>query len=154
MSFTGKPINNTQAGSLSVVFKTGSSVTGPFVLVSQSDSATANNWWEFGIDANGKLYVESNVSGTKETVEGSTVLNASTAYNAILTYDGTDYWFQLNGTEENPLVIVNQGAYAWAGVVGGTTIYSRGATVTSGGTFRYFNGSLGAVAWWNYDITQ
>lgn len=154
LSYTGKPISNTQAGSLSVVFKTGSSVTGPFVIVSQSDSAAANDWWEFGIDANGKLYVESDAAGTKHTVEGSTVLATSTAYNAILTYDGTDYYLTLNGTEENPLVIVNVGAFAWAGRVGGTTVFSVGATVTSGGTVRPFNGSLGAVAFWNYDITQ
>lgn len=153
LSYTGKPITATQAGSLSVVFKTGSSVTGPFVFVSQSDSAVANDWWEFGIDANGKLYVESNAAGTKETVEGSTVLATSTAYNAILAYDGTDYWLQLNGVEENPLVVVNQGAYAWTGRVGGTTVYSIGATVTSAGTVRPFNGSLGAIGWWNYDIT-
>lgn len=154
LSTTNKVIYRTLSATLSVVFKTPATVTGPVVLVSQSDSAVANDWWEFGIAADGKLYVESDAAGTKMTVEGSTVLAASTIYNAILTYDGTDYYLLLNGVEENPLVITNAGAFAWAGRVTGTTVFAVGATITSGGAVRFFNGLLGGVYFWNGDITR
>lgn len=151
---SGAVITRTTAATLSVVFKTGSSVAGPFVLVSQSDSATANNYWEFGIGSDGKLYVSSNVNGTTLTIQGSTVLSTATVYNAILCYDGTDFYLQLNGTEENPLVITSTGAFAWLGGVGGATVFNVGATVTSGGTARYFNGVIGGVYFWNQDISS
>lgn len=153
LAYSGAAVTTTGAASLSVVFKTGSSVTGPFVLLSQSDSATTNNYWEFGIGADGKLYVTSNVNGTALTIQGATVLATATVYNAILCYDGTDYYLQLNGTEENPLVVTSVGAYAWLGGVGGTTVFTLGATTTSGGTARYFNGVLGGVYFWNQDLT-
>lgn len=153
LTYTGKAVSRTGAASLSIVFKTPATVTGPVVLASQSDSAVANDWFEVGIASDGKLYVESNVAGTKHTVKGSTVLSASTVYNAILTYDGTDFYLLLNGVEENPLTIENAGAFAWFGRVGGTTVFSVGATVTSAGTVRPFSGVLGGVYFWDRDIT-
>lgn len=147
-------IARTGSGSLSVVFKTAATFTGPIVLASQADSAAADNWWEFGIAASGKLYVESNANGTKHTVEGSTVLDASTVYNAILTYDGTDFYLLLNGIEENPLVITNVGLFSWMGrVSGGTPIFAIGCTVPSGGAARFFKGIIGGVYFWSLDLT-
>lgn len=155
LSYTGQAISRTASASLSVVFKTGASVTGPFVLVSQADSAATNNYWEFGINASGKLYVSSNATGTTLTVEGSTVLATATAYNAILCYDGTDYYLTLNGVEENPLVITSTGAFAWLGrVSAGSPVFSVGATVLSSGATRFFNGVIGGVYFWNKDLTQ
>ena len=155
MSASGVAVPQTAAGSLSVVFKTGASVTGPFVICAQSDSSAINNWWEIGVAADGKIYIESNANGTKQTVEGSTVLSNSTSYNAIVTYDGTDFYVQLNGVEENPLVITNVGAFAWLGrVTAGTPVFTVGATATSGGNARFFNGSVGAIYFWATDITQ
>lgn len=148
-----KVVFRTGAASLSVIFKTASTVTNG-VIVSQSDSSAANDWWEFGIATDGKLYVESNAAGTKHTVKGSTVLNPSTIYNAILTYDGTDFYLILNNVEENPLVIENAGAFAWMGRVNGTPVFAVGATVPSGGAARFFNGVIGAIYFWNFDLTQ
>jgi hypothetical protein len=154
LSYSGQAITRTGAASLSVVFKTGSSVTGPFVLISQADSSVANTWWEFGIAADGKLYIEYNNAGTKQTVEGSTVLSTSTAYNAILTYDGTDFYLLLNNVEENPLVITNTGTFAWLGAVSGTPLFGVGATMPSEGATRFFNGVIGGVYFWNRDLTR
>lgn len=155
MTHTGQAITRTGSASLAVVFKTGASVTGPFVLVAQADSAASNDYWEFGINASGKLYVSSNATGTTLTIEGSTVLSTATAYNAILCYDGTDYYLELDGIEENPLVITSEGAFAWLGrVAAGTPVFSAGAVVLSGGTTRYFNGTLGGIWFWNYDLTR
>jgi hypothetical protein len=143
----------TGAGTISIVFKTGASVAGPMVMVSQSDSAVANNWVEIGINADGKLYIESNASGTKHTVAGSTVLTASTRYDMQLAYDGTDYYMQLNNVEENPLVIENIGVFAWFGRVAGTTTFTVGGTITSGGLQRPFAGAIGAIYLWAVDLT-
>lgn len=153
MSITAKPIAATAAGSLSLVFKTPAAISAKMVLVSQSDAAVANDWFEVGIDSDGKLYVESNNAGTKHTVKGSTVLTVSTIYNAILVYDGTDFYLLLDNVEENPLVIENIGAFAWFGRVGGTTTFTVGATITSGGAARFFSGVIGGIYFFNSDIT-
>lgn len=153
MSVASKIISATTAGSISLVFKTGTSVVGPMVLVSQSNVAVANDWFEVGINADGKFYVESNNAGTKMTVLGSTILLPSTVYNIILCYDGTDFFVLLNNGEENPLEIANIGAFAWFGRIGGTTTFTVGATTTSGGTFRYFLGIIGGIYFWDTDLT-
>lgn len=155
LSYSGQAITRTGAASVSLVFKTPATVSGPVVIVSQSNSAATNDWWEIGIAADTRLYVESNNAGTKHTVKGSTFLAASTTYNAILTYDGTDFYLSLNGTEENPLTIENAGAFAWMGrVSAGTPVFSIGATTLSSGDTRFFNGVIGALYFWNTDITQ
>src|SRR5262245_36042477 len=56
-----KLVTETGAGSLAIVFKTGATVAAG-VLVAQSDTASANNWFEVGIASDGRLYVESNAS--------------------------------------------------------------------------------------------
>jgi len=147
-------ITATAAGTISIVFKTGASVVGPMVMVSQSDSAVANNWVEFGINADGRLYIESNASGTKHTVVGSTVLLPSTRYDMQLAFDGIDYYMQLNNVEENPLEIVNIGVFAWFGRVAGTTAFTVGGTITSGGLQRPFAGAVGAIYLWAVDLTE
>lgn len=154
LSFSGQAIARNGAAALSIVFKTGASIAGPFVLVSQADSAATNNYWELGIGADGKLYVSSNASGTTLTIQGSTVLSPSTVYNAVLCFDGTDFFLVLNGVEENPLVITSVGAFAWLGrVSAGSPVFSIGAVVLSSGTARFFNGVIGGVYFWNRDIT-
>lgn len=148
-----KVVTETGAATLSLVFKTAALVTGPQVIVSQSNSAVANDWFEVGIAADGRVYVESNAAGTKHTVKGSTPLLPSTAYNLILCYDGTDYFVLLQGIEENPLTIDNIGSFAWFGRVGGTTAFTVGATITSGGVQRPFAGVVGAIYLWDEDLT-
>lgn len=153
IGYTGKPITATAAGSLLCVFKTPSAFSSRRVIVSQSDSAVANDWWELGIDASGMVYVESNAAGTVHTVRGITELAESTAYSVILCFDGVDYFMTINGAEENPLTIESVGAFAWAGRVGGTPVFNIGGTVTSGGTQRPFSGIIGEVSFWNQDLT-
>lgn len=154
LSVASQVIAATSEGTISIVFKTGASVAGPMVIVSQSDSAVANNWMELGINTDGKLYIESNASGTKHTVVGSTVLLPSTRYDMQLAYDGTDYYMQLNNVEENPLVIENIGVFAWFGRVAGTTAFTVGGTITSGGLQRPFAGAIGAIYLWAVDLTE
>lgn len=146
-------VSETGEGSLSIVFNTASTVTGPQVLLSQSDSAVTNDWFEVGIASDGKIYIESNDGGTKLTVKGSTVLEPSTVYNVMLFFDGTDYFVLLNGVEENPLTIENIGDFAWLGRVAGTTAFTVGATITSAGTARYFDGVIGGIYFWDEDLT-
>ncbi len=153
LSVAVKVVTETGAATVSIVFKTAAAVTGPQVLLSQSDTAVANDWFEIGIGADGRLYVESNAAGTKHTVQGSTPLLPSTVYNLILCYDGTDYFLLLNGVEENPLTIENIGAFAWFGRVGGTTAFTVGANITSGGVVRPFAGVIGGVYFWDEDLT-
>jgi len=148
-----KVITETGAASISVVFKTAAAVTGPQVLVSQSDVAVSNDWFEVGIAADGRFYIESNAAGTKQTVKAATPLLPATAYNVIVCYDGTDYFVLLQGSEENPLTIENIGAFAWFGRVGGTTAFTVGATLTSGGVQRPFAGVIGGVYRFNSDLT-
>lgn len=148
-----KVVTDTSGSTISVVFKTAAVVSGPQVLVSQSNTAVANDWFEIGISADGKLYVESNAAGTKHTVKGSTALLPSTVYNAMLFYDGTDFFMLLTGVEENPLTIENIGAFAWFGRVGGTIAFTVGATITSGGVQRPFAGAIGAVYLFTEDLT-
>lgn len=149
-----KVVTETGSATVSIVFKTAATVTGPQVLVSQSDTAVANEWFEVGISVDGKLYVESNNAGTKHTVNGSTVLLPSTIYNVILCYDGTDYFMLLNSAEENPLTIESVGAFAWFGQTSSTTpAFTVGATITSGGTSRYFEGVVGGIYFWDEDLT-
>lgn len=151
LSVASRVISATTAGTMSIVFKTPAAITARGVMVSQADPAVANDWWEIGIDSDKKLYIESNASGTKHTVKGATVLTESTVYDLQLCYDGTDFFLQLGGEEENPLVIESTGAYAWIGRINGN--FTIGATITSGGAARFFTGSLGALSFWNEDLT-
>lgn len=153
LTIATKVVTATGAGTISLVFKTASAVSGPQVIVSQSNVAVANDWFEVGIAADGRVYVENNNAGTKHTVKGSTPLLPSTAYNLILCYDGTDFFIMLQGIEENPLTIDNIGSFAWFGRVGGTTSFTVGATLTSGGVQRPFAGVVGAVYLWDEDLT-
>jgi hypothetical protein len=148
-----KVITETGAATISIVFKTGAVISGPVVLVSQSDTAVANDWFEIGIGADARLYVESNDAGTKHTVHGCTPLLPLTKYNVILCYDGVDYYMLLNGVEENPLTISNADSFAWFGRINGTEAFTVAGTLTSGGLQRPFAGVLGAVYLWDEDLT-
>ncbi len=154
LTVASKVVAQTGAATLSVVIKTPAAFTARGVIVSQSDTALANEWAEFGIDSDGKLFYERNAAGSKRTVKGSTVLAVSTVYDAQLCWDGTDFYLQLSGNEENPLVMENAATgFAWFGAVAGTTAFSIGGTMTSGGAARFFAGSIGNVSFWNQDLT-
>ena len=144
------------AGSLGIVFKTGSSVTGPMVLVSQGCLLTTNDYWNLGIASDGRLFFEYSNSLGAINIKGSSILEASTVYYAFISHDGTDTYLELNGTEENPLVNTTPTVTAqhWLGEVEGATVrLTLGAVETSGGVSQFFNGSIGGVWIWNTDIT-
>jgi hypothetical protein len=143
-------------GSVTILFKTGSTALlteGDQVLFSSADEGTANNWFEIGITGLGQLYIESNAGGTKHTVLGSSFMTTSTDYYAIVVFDGTDYFAWLNGVEQNPLVVTNEGTRAWFGDVTGADNLVAGGTVTSGGLVRPFNGIIREIATYSDDIS-
>lgn len=141
-------------GSVLVAFKTGATAfSAAQVLVSSADEATANNWFEIGIGADGRIYIESNAAGTKQTVVGSSFLEVSTNYALAVTFDGTDYYASLNGVEQNPLTITNVGTFAWFGSVSGADNIVLGGTFTSGGIVRPFGGGVMEAEIYAGDIT-
>jgi len=143
-------------GSLILAFVTGATsfaTRGAQVLFAVADEGSANNWFEVGITGDGRIYVESNNGGTKHTVVASRFLSQSTAYHLALTFDGTDYYIQVSGAEQNPLTILNVGTFAWLGDVVGADNITLGGTVTSAGLVRPFQGDILEVALYSEDIT-
>ena len=143
-------------GTLVLAFATGATAfatRGAQVLLSTADAGVANSWFEIGITADGRLYVESNAAGTKHTVVGSTFMALSTGYHLSLSFDGTDYYVELSGDEENPLTIENIGAFAWLGDVAGADNIVVGGTVTSAGLVRPFQGDVCELALYAGDLT-
>lgn len=161
--FDGSDDHLSYAGSLShllgtfaMAFVTGATAfatRGAQVLLSTADAGVADSWFEVGITADGRLYVESNVAGTKHTVLGSTFMQPSTAYHMSLSFDGTDYYMQLSGVEENPLTIENIGAFGWFGSVAGADNVVVGGTLTSAGLVRPFQGDVCAMVLYAGDLT-
>jgi hypothetical protein len=142
-------------GSLCIRFKTGSTpfYDGDRVLVSCADTGTANNWFEVGVDSVGRIYLESNAGGTKHKAVGSTYLNLSTAYTVVAVHDGTDWYVELDGVEENPLILVSGGTFAWFGDVTGADNTVIGGTITSAGLVRPWKGEISEVIVTSQDLT-
>ncbi len=148
---------STTVGTAIIVYKTGAtafSSRGAQVLLSSADTGSANNWFEIGISSAGKIYIESNAGGTKNTVTGLTILSVSTAYCVAVMYDGTDYYVSINGTEENPLIVSNVGTIAWLGNVSSPNNIVLGGTVTSAGLVRPFQGEILEAALYAIDISS
>jgi len=142
-------------GSITIAFQTGATAfSAAQALFSSADEGSANNWFEVGISADGRIYIESNASGTKHTVVGSTYLYNSTNYFLVIAYDGTDYFALLNGVEQNPLIVTSIGPYAWFGNVSGADNLVMGGTVTSAGLVRPCQAKIMEVAIYSQDITQ
>jgi hypothetical protein len=140
-------------GSVIMAFKTGTAFTADMAIVSSADTGSANNWFEIGINVDGKMYISSNAAGTVHKVVGSTFLDVSTDYIAMIVHDGTDYYMTVGGVEENPLVIESIGSFAWFGDVTGADNVVVGGTVTSAGLVRPFNGALIELNVYAQDIT-
>lgn len=140
-------------GSVVIVFKTEAAFTTRRVILSSADEAAADVWFEIGIAADGRIYIESNAAGIKHTVNGSSFLEVATSYVLTVTHDGTDYYAQIGAVEQNPLTIENVGAFAWFGDVAGADNIVLGGTVTSAGLVRPFKGEIMEVAVYSGDIT-
>lgn len=155
LRYVGSRVDTT--GSLMLAFTTGATAfatRGVQVIFSSADEGSANNWFEVGITADGRMYVESNAAGSKRTVYGSTYMDVSTAYTFVLTFDDTDYYMQLSGAEQNPMWIQNfASAFAWLGDVSGADNIVIGGTFTSGGLVRPFLGDVMEVALYSGDIS-
>lgn len=144
------------SGSLVLLFVTGATAfaaRGAQVLISGADSTAADKWFEVGITADGRVYVEFNNAGTKNTVVGASYLDVSTAYALLVAFDGTDYYVALGTTEQNPLIITSTGTCGWFGSVSGANNLVLGGTVTSAGLVRPFQGSVLEAAIYTVDIT-
>ena len=153
---TASPIAATAAGAIILVFTTSATAfatRGVQAILSQSNSAAANAWFEVGIDAGGRLYTEFNNSGTIRTAVGSTVLANSTTYALLVSYDGTDYYMQLGPSEENPITYSNAGAFGWLGGVPAANTLTLGGTLTSAGLVRPFQGAVIEAQIYTTDIT-
>ena len=132
------------SGSVAILFKTGATAfsAGAQVLLSCADVGTANTWFEIGITTRGRIYLESNAAGTQHTISGSSLLAVSTAYTLVIVHNGTDIYAEVNGVEQNPLIVENIGTLAWFGNVAGADNTTLGGTITSAGLVRPFVGSI------------
>jgi hypothetical protein len=142
-------------GSVIVRFTTGSALfsAGAQVLVSCADTGTDTSWFEIGVTALGEMYFELNNAGTKHTVLGSTLLEVSTAYTAILAFNGTDYWWEVDGVEQNPQIIQNVGTPGWFGDIAIADNTVIGGAITSAGLVRPWKGSISELIITSQDIT-
>lgn len=153
LSFAGQAVSKNGAATLMTIFKTDTTIPAS-VIVSQTNNTVNNDYWEFGIGADSRLYVSSNNAGTILTIQGSTLLQPSTIYKTLLCFDGVDYYLQLNDVEENPLTITSIGTFDWLGRVGGTRTFTVGATTLNSGNTRFFKGIIGGIYFWNRDLTE
>lgn len=144
-------------GSVLVAFVTGTTAfatRGKQALFSTANEGAADEWFEVGIDATGRVYWEWNDGGDKRTAVGSTFLEQSTAYALALTFDGTDYYASVNGVEQNPVTFKAYAAgMGWFGDVAGADNLVMAGTVTSGGLVRPFQGQVMELAIYSGDIT-
>jgi hypothetical protein len=144
-------------GTIIISFITGSTLLvdeGDQVLFSSADTGTANNWFEIGISGDGNIYLSRNVGGTIHRVIGSSVLEESTGYVAMVAFDDTDYYMMVNSTEQNPLIVESVGTPGWFGDVTGADNLCLGGTTTSAGLVRPFNGQIMSIEYYNTDVTQ
>lgn len=136
------------SGTIAIRFKTADQQFPTLVaqpLISSADVAVANTWFEVGISANGQIYVECNNAGTISRYVGSTYLNRATDYTAIIVWDGTEYYIQVNGVEQNPLFAESFGTKGWFGSVTGADNVVIGGTITLSGLVRKFAGTIREV---------
>lgn len=143
------------SGSLLFVIETGATAFSTAqAIFSAADEGSASEWFEIGITADGRLYIERNAAGTKHTLIGSSYLENATAYAVLIVYDGTDYYVQIGSTEQNPLMVKNEGTPGWFGSVTSADNVVFGGTVTSGGLVRPFEGKILAADLYSTDITS
>lgn len=143
----------TTLGSIAIVFRP-YTIGFKQVLVAVANTAAANEWFEIGFTADGRLYIERNAAGAVSRVSGPSILTAFTNYQMFVAMDDTDYYMTLNGVEENPLVVESAGAYGWFGDVSSGDKLSVGGCLPSGSPVRSFDGEIGLISVWDTDITH
>lgn len=145
-------------GTLVVAFVTGATAfatRGDQSLFSSADEGAANEWFEVGVDSTGRIYLERNAAGTKMRLTGSSFLDVSTAYILTIIHNGTDYYVEVDGVEQNPLTVGDGQMLAsnWFGDVTGADNFVLGGTVTSGGIVRPFLGDVLELILYPTDLT-
>lgn len=140
-------------GSIAIVFRTGTIGTRQ-VLVTHYNESSGNDWFEIGITAAGRLYIENCVAGTVSRVVGSSILTASTSYQLFASYDGTGYYLTLNGVEENPLTVEAVGTLGWLSTVTNGDAFMVGMGMQAYTGVHFFTGILGLIRIWQTDITH
>ena len=138
----GAATNTDTTGSVYLIFSPDDVVrTNRQVLISFSDTATTNNYIEFGLETDGRVYMESNSGGTLYTVRSISALSNNTYSSLIVAHNSSEYSVIING-EQEPVIEMDGTTQQWVGdVVGGDQI-TLGATQTSGGVSRYFDGNI------------
>jgi hypothetical protein len=138
----GSATNTDTTGSVYIIFSPDDVVrTNRQVLMSFSDTATANNYIEFGVEADGRVYVESNSGGTLYTVRSISALSNDVYSSLIVAHNGSEYSVVING-EQEPVIEMDGTTQKWIGNVAGGDQITLGATQTSGGVDRYFDGKI------------
>lgn len=121
-----------------------SALSGDHVVVSSADVAAANKYFHSGFDSAGKVYVETNVSGTTTRVTGNTVCSTGNDYVVTISSTGSAWSITVNGVAQT-LTVTGSNTGNWFGDVSGRDNVVLGALVTSGGTSKLLNGLLGEV---------
>jgi len=98
---------------------------------------------QLGIDANGKVFWESNISGTVKRATGDTVLEVDGTYVIVVTHDGTNVAIRVNGTAQT---LAGDADGGWFGDVSGRDAVTVGALVVSSGATDLFDGYVAEVA--------
>lgn len=121
-----------------------SALSGDHVVVSSADVGAANKYFHTGFDSAGKVYVETNVSGTTTRVTGNTVCSTGSDYVVTITSTGSAWSITVNGVAQT-LTVTGSNTGNWLGDVSGRDNVVLGALITSGGTSKLLNGLLGEV---------
>lgn len=125
---------------LTVVGKLGASAFAvDQVIISCSDTATADYYWELGIDSAGKFYVEAKNGGTVNRVTGNTVMSPSGSFVVTVASDGFDWTLIVNRTAQTLTLTSGANTGDMPSGISGIDNTVLGAKVSTT-TAKYFQG--------------
>jgi len=132
------------SGTIALAFRPGAVVyqSGRRCILSFSDTGTANNWLEVGLDIERRLYVEFNSGGALTTHRTTSAFEPGSDYSAIIVYDGADVFVSINGQQDPIIETFASGAGGWFGDVSGGDTLTLGAANSSAGVSRHFTGRI------------
>lgn len=139
-SSTTTVLNSTE-DTITIVGKLGASAfDADQVLLACSDTATANYYWEVGIDSAGKFYIENKENDTADRVTGNTVMSPSDDFVLTITSDGFDYYMFVNRVAQTLTVTSGANSGEMPKDISGIDNMTIGGKVDSTGLVRPFEG--------------
>jgi hypothetical protein len=136
-------ILNSTEDTLTIVGKLGASAfDADQVLLACSDTATANYYWEVGIDSAGKFYVENKENDTADRVTGNTVMSPEDDFVLTITSDGFDYYMFVNRVAQTLTVTTGANSGEMPKDISGIDNMTIGGKVDSTGLVRPFEGHI------------